>query len=83
MIEAKNNITRFIQEPDSLWERSQLIRDEVTNILAERLTKNIYALSVVEAIFLQLGFLTGFLGVNIDGILGAWSPQANKIRLQK
>lgn len=70
MIEAKNNITRFIQEPDSLWERSQLIRDEVTNILTERLTKNIYALSVVEAIFLPLGFLTGFLGVNIDGILG-------------
>ncbi len=46
MIEAKNNITHFIQEPDSLWERSQLIRDEVTNILTERLTKNIYALSV-------------------------------------
>ena len=38
------------------------------------LNKNMYALSVIAAIFLPLGFLTGFLGIDIDGIPGA--PQA-------
>ena len=53
-----------------------MISDEVTNILTERLNKNMYALSVVAAIFLPLGFLTGLLGINIGGIPGAENPQA-------
>jgi zinc transporter len=56
MIEAHDNITRFVEELDSVRERSQVISDEVTNILTERLNKNMYALSVVAAIFLPLGF---------------------------
>ena len=76
MIEAQDNITRFVEELDSVRERSQVISDEVTNILTERLNKNMYALSVVAAIFLPLGFLTGLLGINIGGIPGAENPQA-------
>ena len=76
MIEAHDNITRFVEELDSVRERSQVISDEVTNILTERLNKNMYALSVVAAIFLPLGFLTGLLGINIGGIPGAENPQA-------
>ena len=76
MIEAHDNIIRFVEELDSLRERSQVIIDEVTNILTERLNKNMYALPVVAAIFLPLGFLTGLLGINIGGIPGAENPQA-------
>ena len=76
LIEAHDNITRFVEELDSVRERSQVISDEVTNILTERLNKNMYALSVVAAIFLPLGFLTGLLGINIGGIPGAGNPQA-------
>ena len=76
LIEAHDNITRFVEELDSVRERSQVISDEVTNILTERLNKNMYALSVVAAIFLPLGFLTGLLGINIGGIPGAENPQA-------
>ena len=76
MIEAHDNITRFVEELDSVRERSQVISDEVTNILTERLNKNMYALSVVAAIFLPLGFLTGLLGINIGGIPGSENPQA-------
>ena len=68
MIEAHDNITRFVEELDSVRERSQVISDEVTNILTERLNKNMYALSVIAAIFSPLGFLTGLLGINIGGI---------------
>ena len=59
MIEAHDNITRFVEELDSVRARSQVISDELTNILTERLNKNMYALAVVAAIFLPLGFLTG------------------------
>ena len=76
MIEAHDNITRFVEELDSVRERSQVISDEVANMLTERLNKNMYALSVVAAIFLPLGFLTGLLGINIGGIPGAENPQA-------
>ena len=76
MIEAHDDITRFVEELDSVRERSQVISDEVTNILTARLNKNMYALSVVAAIFLPLGFLTGLLGINIGGIPGAENPQA-------
>jgi len=76
LIEAHDNITRFVEELDSVRERSQVISDEVTNVLTERLNKNMYAISVVAAIFLPLGFLTGLLGINIGGIPGANNPQA-------
>ena len=33
--------------------------------------KRMYLLSLVAAIFLPLGFLTGLLGVNVGGIPGA------------
>ena len=60
MIEAHDNITRFVEELDSVRERSQVISDEGTNILTERLNKNMCALSVVAAIFCHSGFYRGF-----------------------
>ena len=33
-----------------------------------------YVLSIVAAMFLPLGFLTGLLGTNLGGIPGAQSP---------
>lgn len=35
-----------------------------------------YILSVIAAIFLPLGFLTGLLGINVGGIPGADNPYA-------
>jgi zinc transporter len=35
-----------------------------------------YVLSVVAAIFLPLGFLTGLLGINVGGIPGTENPWA-------
>ena len=76
LVEAHDNVTRFVDELGSVRERSQVISDEATNILTDRLDKNMYALSVVAAIFLPLSFLTGLLGINIGGIPGAENPQA-------
>jgi len=51
--------------------RAQIVKDELVTGLSDRLNKNMYMLSVVAAIFLPLGFLTGLLGINVGGIPGA------------
>jgi len=48
----------------------------LTNSLADKLNKRMYVLSIVAAIFLPLGFLTGLLGINVAGIWGAEYPYA-------
>ncbi len=68
--ESINHVTRFIEDLDAIRERAQIVKDELSNILADRLNRNMYLLSVIAAIFLPLGFLTGLLGVNIGGIPG-------------
>ncbi len=68
--ESINHVTRFIEDLDAIRERAQIVKDELANILSDRLNRNMYLLSVIAAIFLPLGFLTGLLGVNIGGIPG-------------
>jgi zinc transporter len=65
-------ITRYIEDIESLRERSHIIKDELSNALSDTLNRNLYILSVVSAIFLPLHFLAGLLGVNLAGI-----PYAN------
>ena len=74
LIEAQDSISRVIDELDAVRERAHIMNDEVTNQLTERLNKNTYVLSVIAAIFLPLGFLTGLLGINIAGMPGAENP---------
>lgn len=74
--ESHNLVTRYVEDLDAIRERSQLIKDELSNILGNRLNKNMYVLSVISAIFLPLGFLTGLFGVNVEGIPGTKEPLA-------
>jgi zinc transporter len=62
---------RYVEDLDAIRERAQIVKDELANILSDRLNKNMYILSIIAAIFLPLGFLTGLLGINIGGIPGA------------
>ena len=69
-------VMRYVEDLDAIRERAQVVKDELSNHLADKLNKNLYLLSVVAAIFLPLGFLTGLLGINVGGIPGAdneWS----------
>lgn len=69
--ECYNHSTRHVEDLDAIRERAQIVKDEIVNLLADRLNKNMYVLSVIAAIFLPLGFLTGLLGINVGGIPGA------------
>tara|TARA_R110000868_G_scaffold189695_4_gene433193 strand:- start:14931 stop:15902 length:972 start_codon:yes stop_codon:yes gene_type:complete len=74
--ESYNHVTRYVEDLDAIRERSQIMKDELANILSDRLNKNMYILSVIAAIFLPLGFLTGLLGINVGGIPGVENPYA-------
>lgn len=67
---------RVLDDLETVRERCQVIQDELQTVLAERLNRNIYTLSIVAALFLPLGFLTGLLGINVGGIPGAENPYA-------
>lgn len=69
--ENYDRIARYVEELDSIRERTQIVQDELQNALSDRMNKNMYVLSVIAAIFLPLGFLTGLLGINVGGIPGA------------
>jgi len=68
--ESNNNIIRYVEDLDAIRERAQIVKDEIANFLTDKMNKNLYILSVLTAIFLPLGFLTGLMGVNIAGMPG-------------
>jgi zinc transporter len=62
--------TRHVEELETLRERAAIIQDEIMTRLSEQVNRTMYILSIVAAIFLPVGFLTGLLGVNLGGIPG-------------
>ena len=47
-----------------------LLQDQLTDMRAEEMNRNMMVLSVVAAIFLPLGFITGLFGINVGGMPG-------------
>lgn len=74
--ETADRITRMVEELEAIRDRSAILYDQVSDRRAEEMNRNTLILSIVAAIFLPLGFLTGLLGVNIGGIPGASVPWA-------
>ncbi|MGR3571134.1 zinc transporter ZntB, partial [Brevirhabdus sp.] len=74
--EAQDSLTRTVETLDAIRDRAQVVKDELTSALSDRLNRNLYILAVVSAVFLPLGFLTGLMGVNLGGLPGAASASA-------
>ncbi len=75
LAEQLDQITRVSETLEALREQLATIRDEIEGARAERLNRNLYVLSVISAVFLPLGFLTGLMGINLAGMPGAaWGP---------
>jgi len=68
--ESADRTTRYIEDLDMARERAVVVQEELSSRLSEKMDRTMYVLSIVAAIFLPLGFLTGLLGVNIGGIPG-------------
>jgi zinc transporter len=69
--EIADRTTRYIEDLDAARERAAVIQEELLSRLSEQMNKRMFVLSIVAAIFLPLGFLTGLLGINVGGIPGA------------
>ena len=73
--EAEDNLRRAVEVLDSLRDRLVVLKDELAAQSDARLNRNLYWLSVISAVFLPLGFLTGLMGINLAGMPGArWEP---------
>lgn len=66
--ENYDHMARYLEDLDEIKERSQIIHDELTNSITEKLNKNMYIMSVIASVFLPLTFITGMFGMNVGGI---------------
>jgi len=66
--ETANRTTRTMEELDATSDRLKAIQDHLDILHTSALGRNSYVLSVVAAIFLPLGFLTGLFGINVGGM---------------
>ena len=69
--ETADRTMRHIEDLDLIRERAVVVQEELMSRLSEKMDRTMYVLSIVAAIFLPLGFLTGLLGINVGGIPGS------------
>ncbi len=74
--ELGDRLLRFVEELDSVRDRAAVTQEELSARLAESMNRTMYVLSIVTAIFLPLGLLTGLLGINVGGMPGVESERA-------
>ncbi|QCU89390.1 zinc transporter ZntB [Thiomicrorhabdus sediminis] len=74
--EVVDRVTRALEDLEAIRERAMVAQEELQNRISEELNNRMYVLSIITAVFLPLGFLTGLLGINVGGIPGAENPQA-------
>jgi len=68
--EAADRLTRYVEDLDASRERAAVTQEELAGRLSEQMNRTMYVLSLVAAVFLPLGLLTGLLGINVGGIPG-------------
>lgn len=69
--ETADRVTRLVEELDTVRDRASVVSDQLADQRADEMNRNMLILSVVAAIFLPLGFVTGLLGINVGGVPGA------------
>jgi len=74
--EVGDRLIRNIEDLDAVRERAAVTQEELLSRLSDQMNTRMYVLSIVAAIFLPLGFLTGLLGINVGGIPGTDNPWA-------
>ena len=76
LIEAADRFARMAEELEAVRERAALLHEQITDLRAEQTDQRALYISVVAFIFLPLTFVTGLLGMNVEGIPyahSAWS----------
>lgn len=74
--ETADRFARMAEELEAVRERSALIHEQLTDLRSELIENRALLLSIVALIFLPLTFVSGLLGMNVDGIPFAHEPWA-------
>ena len=74
--EYSDLLMRYVEDLDSALDRAAVLHEELNSILSERMNQTMYLISIVTAVFLPLGLLTGLLGINVGGMPGVESAHA-------
>lgn len=73
---AADRAARMAEELESIRERAALTHEALTDLRAEQIDSRSLIIAIVAMIFLPLTFLTGLLGMNVEGIPYAREPWA-------
>ncbi len=74
--EAADRYARMAEELEAVRERAAVVHDELTDLRGEQMEGRSLLISIVALIFLPLTFVTGLLGMNVEGIPYAKAPWA-------
>ena len=66
--DAADRFARMAEELEAVRERAAIVHDELTDLRAEQIDARSLIISIVAFVFLPLTFLTGLLGMNVEGI---------------
>jgi zinc transporter len=76
IVEAADRFARMAEELEAVRERAALLHEQITDLRAEQIDQRALYISLVAFIFLPLTFITGLLGMNVQGIPYAQHPHA-------
>ena len=68
IVEAADRFARMAEELEAVRERAALLHEQITDVRSEQTDQRALYISVVAFIFLPLTFVTGLLGMNVEGI---------------
>ncbi len=74
--ETIDRLKRYMEDLDVSKESVIVLQDDLDSRASARTNQTMYILSVLTAIFLPLGFVTGLLGINVGGMPGVDSDMA-------
>jgi len=73
---AADRAARMAEEVEAIRERAGLMHETLTDLRAELLDQRSLTIAIVAMVFLPLTFLTGLLGMNVEGIPFSHEPWA-------
>lgn len=76
IVEAADRFARMTEELEAVRERAALLHEQITDLRAEEIDNRSLYISIVAFIFLPLTFITGLLGMNVQGIPYANHPSS-------
>lgn len=76
LVESQNRVQRLVEDLEAMRDHAAITQDQLATRVNEQMNRRMLALSILTAVFLPLGLLTGLLGINVSGIPYADNPWA-------